>query len=81
MHFWRMLQVVLVALGAALLIESFEIARRWGTSLPRESNPQAERIVPLNNHGTVRYMTRAEERLLDGMQIAGGLAAGGAILN
>jgi hypothetical protein len=43
----------------------------FGANRSKVAEPENGRVIPLNNHGSVVYLTASENYLLDGLMIAG----------
>jgi hypothetical protein len=62
----------LMAIAVAMFVFSLYIfhAYHYG-NLPRLPQPETGRIIPSNNHGSVVYLTREEDSLLQILQFGG----------
>jgi len=63
----RLMKVIAYVLGAAFLGTLFlnlYLPYEYAATRPRVSVPSEGRVIALNNHGTVVYLTSAEDMLL-----------------
>jgi hypothetical protein len=56
------LLLALAFIGASVL--TLYLPYEYASTLPREPVPNAGRIISLNNHGVIVYLTNAESRML-----------------
>ena len=77
----RILAVILILLGMLSLSASSYLEALYGRTRPHAYDQIAGRVYPLNVHGTVVFLTKAEDRL-EFWTFAGGLliAVGGGAL-
>ncbi len=72
----KMLGTVLVILGFTLMFVDFYFEYYYADTRPRVAQPAAGRVIPLNNHGTVVFLTKSENDTLWALQISA-MAVGG----
>lgn len=78
---WRWIAVALVAVGAVAFLSGWGLHMKYASTLPKSPDPAAGRVIALNSQGSFAYMTRKENRTLDGLLFGGqGLFWAGALL-
>ena len=69
------LAFLLAALWISALLFRVYLINEYGRTLPKEPQPSIGRIIKLNNHGTVVFLTRDEDSRLTWL-FTGGMACG-----
>jgi hypothetical protein len=63
----KVLGVVLVVAGIGSGLGVFLLSQHYAHTRPRMPEPSAGRIIPMNLHGTVVFLDRSEDALLEGL--------------
>jgi hypothetical protein len=67
----KIIAVLLIVLGLGCLIFRAGLIVYYSDALPRVPQSELGRIVPLNNHGTIVYLTELEQSVLTWMFFVG----------
>jgi len=63
--FWKVLQVLTIALAFVAGSASYSLQMHYAATRSKISDKTTGRIIPLNNHGTIVFLTLDERHRLD----------------